>query len=336
MNPDARSSTAGNGADARWARRSLGEPRTRGEFVHEALLYEGEDDFVRQTLPFVRDAVNSNEPMLVMVPARHIDMLSAALDPSADSLYFEDMWEVGDNPALIIPVWREFVATHAQSGRPVRGIGEPVWPGRDGPELVECDLHERLLNLAFDQSTDFWLLCPYDTHSLAKTVVTDVHASHPLICHNGNHARSTAFRRVDLATALDGSLPEAPEGRIERTFGPDDLEAVAALVISTAERADLGPHDTASLTAVADYLCTASVRYGGGSARLRLWLEVDRLICEVIDSGHITNALVGREGPGAPGALQRGLWHVQRLCDLAQVRSSAKGTTVRVHMRIGR
>ncbi len=46
--------------------------------------------------------------------------------------------------------------------RPVRGIGEPVNDRRTGAELAECQVHEELLNVAFEGGSPFWLLCPYD------------------------------------------------------------------------------------------------------------------------------------------------------------------------------
>jgi MEDS: MEthanogen/methylotroph, DcmR Sensory domain len=44
----------------------------------------------------------------------------------------------------------------------LRGIGEPLFATRSADELVECQRHEALLNLAFQDAPGFWLLCPYD------------------------------------------------------------------------------------------------------------------------------------------------------------------------------
>ena len=73
------------------------------------------------------------------------------------------MAHVGHNPARIIPAWHEFVAQHAAPGVRLRGIGEPIFPERSADELVECQRHESLLNLAFADADAFWLVCPYDT-----------------------------------------------------------------------------------------------------------------------------------------------------------------------------
>ena len=54
---------------------------------------------------------------------------------------------------------------------------------------------------------------------------------------------------------------------------------------------------------------------------------------EVRDAGHIREPLVGRRRPTPEQQSGRGLWLVNRLCDLVQIRSSHEGTVVRVHVR---
>src|SRR5438132_6772395 len=128
-------------------------------FRHEALLYAGQAEFVDGTTAFIRDALASEEPVLVVVDAAKIDLLREELgrDADDDTVCFADMAEVGRNPARIIPAWREFVAHRAGEGGAVRGIGEPIWAGRTPAELVECQRHEALLNLAFAGTPAWWL-----------------------------------------------------------------------------------------------------------------------------------------------------------------------------------
>ena len=68
---------------------------------------------------------------------------------------------------------------------------------------------------------------------------------------------------------------------------------------------------------------------GGGS----LWSEGQTLLCEVHDRGQITDPLVGRVRPTPEQRTGRGLWIVNQLCDLVQIRSSASGSVVRLHMQ---
>jgi len=46
---------------------------------------------------------------------------------------------------------------------------------RSPAELAECQLHEALLNVAFDVAIPFWLLCPYDLEALAADGIDEAH-----------------------------------------------------------------------------------------------------------------------------------------------------------------
>ena len=52
------------------------------------------------------------------------------------------------------------------------------------------------------------------------------------------------------------------------------------------------------------------------------------------DSGRIEDPLVGRERPPHEQGRGRGLWIVNQLCDLVQIRSGEGGTHVRLRMTI--
>lgn len=57
-------------------------------FSHEALLYEGPDGLLAGTLPFIREGLERNEPILVAVGAPKIVALREALGPDADRVEF--------------------------------------------------------------------------------------------------------------------------------------------------------------------------------------------------------------------------------------------------------
>ncbi len=80
-----------------------------------------------------------------------------------------------------------------------------------------------------------------------------------------------------------------------------------------------------------DELASNSIRHGGGVGLLRCWREADTLLCEVHDAGQIEAPLVGRSRPTPEARCGRGVWLVNQLCDLVQIRSAAAGTVVRVH-----
>ena len=89
------------------------------------------------------------------------------------------------------------------------------------------------------------------------------------------------------------------------------------------------------LVLAADELATNSIRHGGGGGILRLWREPEAVVCEVRDRGTITEPLVGRARPDANQAAGRGLWIVNEVCDLVQIRALAGGNVVRVRMSFG-
>ena len=74
-----------------------------------------------------------------------------------------------------------------------------------------------------------------------------------------------------------------------------------------------------------------ALEHGGGRGELRIWEEDQALVCEVRDSGHIPDPMVGRRAPDWHDERGRGLWMANQLCDLVQVRSGDAGTTVRIH-----
>ncbi|TMK62239.1 MAG: ATP-binding protein, partial [Actinobacteria bacterium] len=69
-----------------------------------------------------------------------------------------------------------------------------------------------------------------------------------------------------------------------------------------------------------------------GPRTLRLWEERDAVLCEVSDSGVLDEPLAGRRRPAREEPTGRGLWLVNQLCDLVQIRSFREGCVVRVHM----
>jgi anti-sigma regulatory factor (Ser/Thr protein kinase) len=248
---------------------------------------------------------------------------------------FADMADVGANPGRIIPAWREFVSAHATPGRPIRGIGEPIYPERSAVELVECHRHEALLNLAFADTPSFWLVCPYDTTALPPDVIDTARHTHPWVVEDGQPAESALFDGLDaVAAPFADPLREPPPSARELEIHLEALPALRRFVRAQAAGAALGAERTRDLLVAVNEIATNSVRYGGGRGRLLLWRERDALVCEVRDRGRIEQPLVGRERPQAGQVGGYGVWIANQLCDLVQVRAFGSGGAVRLHMRL--
>lgn len=300
---------------------------------HEALLYEGEGEFLAGTLPFIREGLAAGEVVMVAVPSERIQQLTKALGRDAAAVRFVDMREIGTNPARIIPAWVQFVEDASPEGRPVRGIGEPVWAERSADELAECERHEALLNLVLAKRAQLRLLCPYDVASLDQTALEVGHRTHPVVRHRGRQLSSDLYVGIDGVTAhFEGPLP-APKGQVDEfVFAPGQYLEVRDFFARRAVQAQLPTMRRADLEWAVTELVTNSIQRGGGRGKVRVWADSAGLVCEVQDRGRIENPLVGRERPMLPEEHGRGLWLVNQLCNLAQIRSSDAGTTVRIHV----
>ena len=244
-------------------------PSPAPAFRHEAFFYAEESELLAGLTSFVRDGVAAGEPTLAVLSAPKIERLKERLGADAGAVRFANMDEVGLNPARIIPAWRDFVSEHGNGTR-LRGIGEPISADRNPPELVECHRHEALLNLAFADGPDFWLLCPYDTAALAPAALDGARRNHPFLCRGGSTWRSPDYVSLELASAwLDDPLPEPPTEVLELAFDGGPLKYVRALVSEYAERAGMSPARTADIVLAVHEVATNSQRHGGGHGRLR-------------------------------------------------------------------
>src|SRR5436305_3078833 len=301
-------------------------------FRHAALFYAGEDGYADSLVPFIRAGLEAGEPVLVMVPGHRVELRRGALGGDAGEVHFEDMTEVGANPGWIIPAWREFVEERAEAGTRLRGIGEPIWADRTPAELVECQRHEALLNVAFDGVAPMDLLCPYDEHALAESVLEEAFRSHPIVLEEGDFVNSSTYVGVEtVAKPFRTPLPDPPANAATLAFEGSRLEAIRVFVAMRAAEAGLSPMRTEKLVLAVNELASNSVRHGGGSGVLRTWVEADRMVAEVRDGGQIDYPLAGREVPAAGQIGGHGLWLVNQLCDLMQMRTFANGSVVRVH-----
>jgi anti-sigma regulatory factor (Ser/Thr protein kinase) len=309
------------------------QPHERS-FVHEAMFYSGQEGFLEGAMNFIEQGVRASEQVLVVVGAAKIGLLREALGSEADEVDFADMSDVGSNPNRIIAAWQDFVERRGRPGRRIRGIGEPIYPSRAPAELAECQRHERLLNVAFEDAGAFWLLCPYDTAALAPEVVEEARRSHPVL--SDGHARFDSRQWVGIEQAQAPSvspLPEPPTAPSEVHFDGGSLASVRLVAASRARGAGFGADQTNELVLCVNEVASNSLRHAGGTGVLRAWTDRDCVVCEVRDRGRFDQPLAGRFRPAPDDEAGRGLWLANQLCDLVQIRSLPDGTAVRLHMR---
>lgn len=299
-------------------------------FRHDALFYDGAEQFHAGVSAFIADAVDAGEPVLVVASADKIDRLGKVA--SSDMVELADMAEVGRNPGRIIPAWRAFVDAHPSAT--VRGVGEPIPPDRHADEIDEYQHLEALLNVAFAAADAFWLRCPYDVGALDHAVVEGARRTHPFVVEGDRDGASATYLGTDgVPAVLDTPLPEPPDTAGGFTLRPGRLDQLRSFVRDRALAAGLGPRRADDLVLAVNEVASNSLLYAGGGADVRIWQD-RALVCEVHDTGVMTDPLIGRLIPGVEEHDTRGIWIVNQVCDFVQVRSSPDGgTVVRLHVR---
>jgi anti-sigma regulatory factor (Ser/Thr protein kinase) len=303
---------------------------THEAFVHPALFYRTPEEYSEQTVAFLREGLAKGEPMAVAVPGPNLELIKAGLGADAEGIVFLDMTEAGRNPGRIIPkVLRGFADAHPEER--VRIIGEPIWAGRSEVEYPACAQHEALINAAFEGRA-LTILCPYDETRLDETVIAEAKVTHPtLISGDGRESVSDAYDWEAVVDRYNQALSPASDVAVF-PFEENELPAVRLFAVDEAMRLGLAGERLLDAELAVSELTTNSVVHGGGRGTLAIWAEGGQLVCEVRDTGRLTDPLAGRRPPEHAQLGGRGLMLVHYVSDLVRVHTGETGTTVRFYL----
>lgn len=298
-------------------------------FTHLALFYRNDDDYVRGVGRFLEDGLAARAALFVAVPAGRIKLLQAELGGVRKSVRFADMEQLGANPARIIPAISAFLTSSA--GRAVRFVGEPIWSSRSDDEIVEATRHEALINPAF-ANADASILCPYDLQTLDPGTLLDAERTHPtLVSGDGAETESATFEPLEVYAAADHPLPP-PAGPVRMLPLTGDLGRFRQLVYEYVSPL-LAPVAVEGFLVATNEVASNTLVHAGGRGAARIWHDDREVGFEIADRGEVLDPLVGRWAPGVDDAGGRGLWLVNQICDLVELRSGSAGTVTRLHMR---
>ena len=299
-------------------------------FAHMFYPYAGEQQYLSGTLAYIQHARRAGGAVVVAAPEERRAVLGAHLGGD-DGVTFVDTAALGRNPGLLIPAWQDWIGQLASAGA-VHGINESVWSARDTAQQGELRYQEWLLNLAFARAPAWSLMCPIDTTGQQAAAIAALARCHPLVWNGTDYATSSDYT-ADVY-AFD-RMPEPAEPFEQMGYDVDDLHAVREKTTRWALANGLRAARTRELTLAVSEVATNSIRHGGGHGTLRLWVQNAALVCELRDDGVITDPLAGRVRPPKTQLGGRGLWFVNQLCDLIEIRSApGKGTRVRLWMEL--
>ena len=109
---------------------------------------------------------------------------------------------------------------------------------------------------------------------------------------------------------------------LRRRLADDELLAV------------LDPDRRDDLVLAVNEAASNAVRHGDGTCRARIWRAGDRVVSEIATASPIDDPLAGRRRPDVEATSGRGLWLINQLCDLVELRSGPRGTSVRMHVDV--
>jgi anti-sigma regulatory factor (Ser/Thr protein kinase) len=300
-------------------------------FRHLALFYRGPADYLAAVGGLIQASRARGDAVLVAVPERKAQLVRHELGADSAQVTLVDMAELGRNPARIIPAVLAYAGQHP--GRPVCCIGEPIWPGRTAAEMQEATRHEALTNLAFRDSP-VTLVCPYDSTGLPGSVIADAESTHPAIVKDGKETASASYLGLpELPPRCNRALPRPP-AHAEALDYRDDLRPVRSFVASRARGAGLTAPRIPDLVLAISELAGNTLRHTDGGGTVQVWRTRKEIICQVADSGQITDPLASHRSPSDERLGGKGLWLVNLVCDLVQSRTGQAGTTTRLHMRL--
>ena len=278
---------------------------------------------------FVREGLARDEATLIAVPAA--PCLVRSPDGHHDLVTLTDMSELGRNPARAIPALRSFADAHAD--RPIRIMTEFIWPGRSAEEMCEAARHEALVETAL-AGVRGEVACLYDASGLPRLVLEDAERTHRWQGGPDAVAPSPAYAGQGRIPA-DCSLPlPRPPADAEIVDYSSDLRPVRAMVKAVGRRAGLDPGRVTDLVLAVSELAANTLRHTGRAGIARAWKTKREVICQVSDTGFIADPMAGLAERSIDEPSGKGLWLVNQICDLVEMRTAENGTVVRLHVRL--
>jgi anti-sigma regulatory factor (Ser/Thr protein kinase) len=295
--------------------------------VHQAFLYDSQDAFVAAMAPFVRDGLESGDPVLAATTAANVAALREELGDDAARVDLRDTTAWMTHPYERLQAFRKLAAS-VPAGGTLRAIGEPVWEGSDAA-IRQWAQYASIVNLALaDRPMRF--VCLYDAGGLPDDILEYATSTHP-------------EQLVDGAAAPCGDYVMPAEFRPPGGAGrpaavaplPLGLRELRDELTRQARAAGIDEQRTADLALAAHEVATNAVRHGREPLSAYAWTEGEELICQVTDAGPCVRDPLAGWLPSVLGAGGGwGLAIARQLCDAVEIASNASGTVVSLHLAL--
>jgi anti-sigma regulatory factor (Ser/Thr protein kinase) len=292
---------------------------------HVMLPYSSPRQCATALLELLGEGLRQSEALAIAVTQPVAACLMEALAGHPRLVEYIDITRLGRNPARLISAISDLAARHRSR---VWWVEEPMWPGRSPAEVAEVARHEALVNLAFGD-LPVQIVCAYHEELLSPAELRYGESTHPRRWLDGHDDATPGYAGPGtMPPGADLPLDPPPPGAQRISYGWA-LAPVRAAVAETA--ADLPVDRARDLVLAAHEAAANSLRHADGSGVLHTWHTADEVICDIRDTGTVTDPLAGRRRSRAD-ARGHGLWVANQICDLVQFRTRPGSTTLRLHM----
>lgn len=300
---------------------------------HTALLYRSPAEFAAGAGAFVRDGLDGDETVLVVTTSANAAALRGELGDRSACVQWGDAADWYLRPGVMFQRFLDTLEDLARTRRGrIRVIGEQVHTGRPRGEVRELLRYDALSNDAL-RATGAFVLCPYNLVTTPPDVLRDVERAHPFLSRSGHIADSASFVNTAEFFAA-GSLTSLspPPSYATVMEAPHNVAAVRRAVAAVG-RSFVSDERLADLVCAAGEVATNALTHGRSPVTVALWLDGERLVCDVTDNGPgFPDPMCGYLPPPMRARSGRGLWLSRQLCDLVETASGTDGTTVRLHV----
>jgi anti-sigma regulatory factor (Ser/Thr protein kinase) len=302
---------------------------SRAGFVHEALMYRNEAELDAAMHAFLQDAAVAGEPVLVALPGPHLDHVRASLGDVMADARCEDAEQVGGNPSRLLALIEEWVASHDGHARVV---SEVVWPGRSHAEAMEALRQEAMVNHAL-AGTGATIMSAFDAQHLDADILAGVEMTHPTVVAGGQRRAGGAY--ADPLRMASGELwpLEAPTGPVSEHALDGSLMELRRAIAGDPALGSLTPDRLSDLVFAINEAASNAMKHGNERCTTRIWHDGNAVVSEVSSQARIKDVMAGRHRPAADALQGRGLWLINQLCDLVEMRIGTSGTTLRMHVK---
>jgi anti-sigma regulatory factor (Ser/Thr protein kinase) len=341
-----------------------GAPTDRRRYLHEAVLYDSDEEFLGVVVPFLQEGAAVGEPCPVALGSSATGLVRAAVANTTGLSLLDDRY---DRPVSVMRSKRELFTAHLTDGASqIRVAIEAPHPDVGGP-WDGCARYEAAINRAYAEFP-LWGLCADDTRITPGPVLDDVARTHPHLGSGdgprvnpryqdpaefltqrppsrGDPVETASSPVIDLMDPTPAAARDAvlTAGMIRLdTVRPDpiapDTFQVEAPQPTTPQPAmpqrdipQLDATDIEHLVFAVSEAVTNAVTHGRPLVRFRLWTAPDRIVGTVTDRG---------DGPADPfvGLLPvtdscsagLGLWLTHQLCSHVTLDTTDEGFTIRL------